>query len=161
MNILLIIAGLLLVWKIVDGYKKGMVREIVSLVSVVVLGAILILIVNALHSYVRGELASVVLMIVLLCILGVAHHLLGVVFFSAKVISKLPVLHTADKLLGVVVGALETVCILWVVYFLTRVLDLGMIGQQLLQYTESSSILLWIYEHNYLAQWMEKLFSIF
>ncbi|MCR5753343.1 MAG: CvpA family protein [Acetatifactor sp.] len=155
MNILSIAAGLILLWKVVDGYKKGMVKEIISLVSLMILIAVMTLSLKGLKSYVQGELVSIILTVLILSILGIVHHLLRVIFFSAKLITKLPVLHGADKILGAAFGVVETVFVLWVIYLLIMQLDMGMIGQQLLAYTEDSPILLWLYQHNYLALWTE------
>lgn len=157
MNILLIIMGIILICNMVDGYKKGMVRSVISFVSLIVLCIVAALIGNGLQSYFDGEFLNVVIMVFLLCILGIVHHLLGVVFFSAKMISKLPIVHSLDKLLGVVVGVLETVLIIWTIYTFVMMLNMGMIGQQLLEYTRESSILTWFYEHNHLAYWVERL----
>lgn len=155
MNILSFVMAILLICNIVQGFKKGMVKSVISLISLVVLCVIVALLGNGLRSYFAGEIANVIVLAFLLCLLGIAHHLLGVVFFSAKMIAKLPVIHILDKMLGAVVGALETVLILWTLYTLTRILDMGMIGQQLLEYTRDSAILRWFYEHNELAHWVE------
>lgn len=157
MNILLIVMGIILICCMVDGYKKGMVKSIISFVSLIVLCIVVALIGNGLQSYFNGEFLNLAIMVLLLCVLGIVHHLLGLVFFSAKMISKLPIVHSLDKLLGVVVGILETVLILWTIYTFIMMLDMGMIGQQLLEYTRESSILTWFYEHNHLAYWVEQL----
>ena len=75
-------------------------------------------------------------------------------FFSAKLISKLPVIHWADKLLGVVIGVLETLLLLWTVYTFTMTFGTGTVGQLILTYTEENPVLLWLYRYNYLAQWI-------
>lgn len=157
MNILLIIVLLLLLFNVVEGYKKGMVREIISFVSLIVMCVVIALIGNGLNSYFEGEFFGVLVVILLLSLLGIAHHLLGVIFFSAKIISKLPIVHWLDKLLGVVVGILETVLILWTIYTFIMMLDMGMIEQLALTYTQESSILTWFYEHNYLAGWLQRI----
>ncbi len=157
MNILLIIAGIVLLCNIVNGYKKGMVKSIISFVSLIVLCIVVALIGNGVKSYFDEDFSNLIIMILLLCILGIAQHLLGVVFFSAKLIAKLPIVHSVDKLLGVVVGILETVLIIWTIYTFIMMLDMGMIGQQLLEYTRESGILTWFYEHNYLAHWVQQL----
>lgn len=157
MNILLIIVLLLLLFNVVGGYKKGMVREIISFVSMIVMCVVIALIGNGLKSYFEGELLGVVVVVLLLCLLGIAHHLLGVIFFSAKIISKLPIVHWLDKLLGVVVGILETILILWTIYTFIMMLDMGMVEQLALTYTQDSSILTWFYEHNYLAGWLQRI----
>lgn len=159
MNLLFVIVLIVMICNIVSGYKKGMVREIISLISLVVMCIVVALIGNGVNSYFDGETANVVVMVLLLCLVGIVHHLLGVVFFSAKVISKLPIVHWFDKLLGMIFGIIETVLILWTIYAFIMMLDVGMIGQQILIYTQENRILTWIYEHNYLAVWLEKISS--
>ena len=159
MNILAIIVLIVLLWKITQGYKRGMVKEIISFVSLIVLCIVATLIVNGMQSYMEKQYVGVVIAILLLCVVGIVHHLLGVVFFSAKLISKLPVIHWADKLLGMVAGALETVLILWTVYLFIMKSGLGMLGQQILVYTQENPILSWLYRYNFLAIWVEEILS--
>lgn len=159
MNLLALIVLIVMFFSIVDGYKKGMVREIISFISLIVTCIVVALIGNAVNSYFDGEIANVIVMILLLCLVGIVHHLLGVIFFSAKMISKLPVVHWIDKILGMVFGIFETVLILWTIYTFIMMLDMGMIGQQILVYTQDNQILTWLYEHNYLAVWIERIGS--
>ena len=154
MNILLIAVALFMICKIVDGYKKGMVKEVISLVSLIVICAVVTLILRGLDSYWDKDYLNVVVAVVLLVVIGIIHHVLGVVFFSAKVISKLPIVSWLNKLLGMVFGILETVLILWTIYTFVMFMDLGIIGEQILIYTQESPVLTWLYEHNYLAAWL-------
>lgn len=156
MNLMVIIALVFLLFKIVDGYKKGMVKEIISFVSLIVMIVIVLLLGICLKSYVEKETIGIILSLLLLGILGIAHHLLRVVFFSAKMISKLPVIHWIDKLLGIVLGALETILVLWTLFTFIIFQGLGIIGQQILVYTQENAVLLFLYQHNYLAAWVEK-----
>ena len=159
MNILSIVVLIVLLWKITQGYKRGMVKEIISFVSLIVLCIVAALIVNGMQSYMEKQFVGVVIAVLLLCVVGIVHHLLGVVFFSAKLISKLPVIHWADKLLGMVAGVLETVLILWTVYLFIMKSGLGMLGQQILVYTQENPILSWLYRYNFLAMWVEEILS--
>ena len=147
LNLLLIITAVILLCMVMDGYKKGMVR---SLISLFLLG-------NALSSYFDGRFFNVIITLLLLAAIGLVHHLLNVVFFSAKVISKLPIVHSLDKLLGIVVGILETVLIVWTIYAFDIFRDLGTLGQVIVDYTRDSKILTCLYENNYLAYLIEQL----
>lgn len=159
MNIMVLIVLLFTIFKIVDGYKKGMVKEIISFVSLVVMCVVVVLISAGLHSYMEKQVIGVIIAILLLAVLGIAHHLLGVVFFSAKVVSKLPIIHWADKLLGMVVGALEVVLILWTLYTFIMHFELGMLGNLVLEYTNQSKLLTMIYEFNMLAPIVESVLA--
>lgn len=159
LNILLIIFLIVALCNALEGYKKGMVKVVISFVSLIVTCIVVVLLGNALKSYYDGEIINVVIMVLLLCVVGLARHLLGVVFFSAKVLSKLPIVSWLNKLLGIVFGIFETVLILWTIYTFIMILDLGMVGQIILDNTEESSVLSWLYQHNYLAYLIEQISS--
>ena len=128
LNLLLIITAVILLCMVVDGYKKGMVRSLISLISLLITCVVLFLLGNALSSYFDGRFFNVIITLLLLAAIGLVHHLLNVVFFSAKVISKLPIVHSLDKLLGIGVGILETVLIVWTIYAFDIFRDLGTLG---------------------------------
>lgn len=155
-NILLIIVIIAAIGKACDGYKKGMVKEIISLVSMLILCGVIALIAGV-SSYHDGKMVHVVVTVVLLGLLGIVHHLLSLVFFSAKLVSKLPVVSFVNKLLGIVFGVAEVVLVLWTVYTFAMMMDLGAIGQVILSYTEESQILTFLYRHNFLAYGIELL----
>ena len=156
-NILLIIVIIAAIGKACDGYKKGMVKEIISLVSMLILCGVIALIAGGVSSYHDGRMVHVVVTVVLLGLLGIVHHLLSLVFFSAKLVSKLPVVSFVNKLLGIVFGVAEVVLVLWTVYTFAMMMDLGAIGQVILSYTEESQILTFLYRHNFLAYGIELL----
>lgn len=160
MNILLIIAAVAALYKLIDGFKKGIIKEIISLVSMVVLCMAAGLVAYGAKNYMSGKVAGVIIAFFLLCLIGLAHHFLGVVFFSAKVIAKLPVIHFADKLLGAVFGIFEVVLILWTIYTFIMMGNLGNMGVVagiITEYTGESQILTWIYQHNLIAVGIEKI----
>ena len=159
MNILLLAVIVVTILKIMDGYKKGMVKEIISFVSLVVMCVVVLLLGSGLRSYMEKEILGVAIAVLLLVILGIAHHALKLVFFSAKLISKLPIVHSADKILGMLVGALEVVLILWTIYTFIMCFEMGMIGNLMIEYSRDSKILTWLYEHNMLAGVVEKAIS--
>lgn len=160
-NLMLAVAAVAVLLKVVDGYKKGMVKEIVSLISLVLLCVVAALAAYGVNSYHDGRVFNVVVIVILLGLLGTAHHLLGIALFPAKLVVKLPVVRFLDKLLGVVFGVFEIVLLLWTIYSFVMMMDTGAAGQAILAYTEESSVLSWIYSHNYLARWIERFLEEF
>lgn len=160
-NIMLIIVVISAVYKIADGYKKGMTKELISFVSLIILCVVGALIAGGVNNYFDGKFFNVAIMVFLLALVGIIHHLLSVVLFPAKLVTKLPVIHFVDKLLGIVFGFLEVVLILWTIYTLIMMMDMGMIGQVVLAYTEDSKFLTWFYQHNYLAYGVESMMEKF
>lgn len=150
MNWLLIVAALILIWRIAEGIHRGMVKEIISFVSLIVLCLAVGLLGTALSKYFEKDIISMVVAISLLLVLCIAHRLLSLVFFSAKLVSKLPVIHSMDKVLGAAIGILETVLLVWTLYVVIDVVGMGMVGKQLLQYASDSYVMRFLYHHNYL-----------
>lgn len=150
-NFLLVFMALLLVGKVIGGFKKGIVKEIISLVTLIFVCVVAGLVAKGVSSYSKKQLFSLLVIVIILGLVGILHHLLGIVFFSAKLISKLPVIHFADKLLGAVFGALEVVVLLWTVYCLTMTFVTGPIAGIVESYTRDSEILTWLYSKNLLA----------
>jgi len=156
-NLLQIILTVVLFCMVMDGCKKGLVRSLISLISLLITCVVLFLLGNALSSYFDGKFFNLILTLLLLAAIGLVHHLLNVVFFSAKMITKLPIVHSLDKLLGIVAGILETVLIVWTIYAFNIFRDLGTLGQVIVDYTRDSKILTCLYENNYLAYLIEQL----
>lgn len=160
-NLLLIGVVILAIINVVTGYRKGMVKAIISFVSTVILCVVAVLLAHGISSYNSGNAFHVALTVVLLVVLGLVHHLLFVVFSSAKLVVKLPVIKSVDKLLGIVFGFLETILILWTLYTFVMMMDLGIIEDLIIAWTEKNSVLTWLYEHNYLAYGIELLLGEF
>lgn len=155
MNWLLIIAIVILVWRIAEGIHRGMVKEIVSFVSLVVLSIAVALVATGIGKYFEKDFISMVMVILMLLVLCIVHRLLSLFFFSAKLIAKLPVIHSVDKLLGAVIGVLETILLIWTVYSLIMAFGMGMVGEQILEYARESQILRSLYKYNLLQVLVE------
>lgn len=160
-NLLLVAVIVLAVVTVTLGYKRGMVKAMISLISLVVLCVVGALLANGISSYNNGRFFHVALVIILLGAIGFAHHMLSIVFFSAKLVAKLPVISSVDKLLGIVFGILETVLILWTMYTFVMMMDLGVIEQMILSWTSENGFLTWMYQHNYLAYGLDLFLSKF
>lgn len=158
-NIMLVVVLGLVVFKIVTGYKQGMVKEIISFVSLIITCIVVVLIGAGLHSYMDKQIVGIIITVVLLAIVGIVHHLLNIVFFSAKVISKLPIISWADKLLGMVVGVAEVVILLWTLYILMGYFDLGEIEAVLVENTNNSRVLTLIKQYNFFSPLVEQVLA--
>ena len=156
MNWLLIVAAVLLIWRIAEGIHRGMVKEIISFISLIVLCLVVGLLGTALSKYFEKDIVGIIVAVILLLVLCIAHRLLSLVFFSAKLIAKLHVIRTADKLMGAVIGVLETVLLLWMVYSLTITFGLNTWwGEAIRACAAENPILGFFYKYNYLQHWVE------
>lgn len=154
MNFFVVAVLLFFLFNIYDGYKKGMVKKIISFISLLFLCVTVVLIGNAIGSYNGGKILNVIATVVLLAVVGIVHHIIKIVVFPAKIIANLPVIQSVDKLLGVVAGAAETIILLWTVYVFVTIMNLGNLNNYILKGTEEVLILNWLYQHNCLVGWL-------
>ena len=103
----LIIIALIFIWRMVVGFKKGMVQELISLVAMAVAGVCVVLILGAIGSYLDKEIAQVVKMVAVLLAVCLVYRLVNVLFTSLQLIAKLPIVRWLDKVLGLAVGFAE------------------------------------------------------
>lgn len=141
MNYVLLAAGILLLVKVLYGYSRGMVKELISLVTLALMCVVAVILMAGLHFVEASETAGIIVTVILLLLLAIAHHFLRLLFFSAKLVTKLPVISLGDKLLGMVVGAVETLFFVWTVYTFAQYFDLGNIGAIIEEGTRESEIL--------------------
>ncbi len=117
--IAIIIIGIIFIWRIAAGFRKGMVKEIISLIAMTVACFCIVLIMGIIGSYLDNETGKVVQMVAGLFIICLAYRLIHILFTSLELISKLPVIKGVDKILGAIVGIVEAGLIVGLlVYFL-------------------------------------------
>ena len=76
-NFVLIIVVLAVLFKIVDGYKRGVVKELSSLISLIVICILLALIAGGVRSYLDGNIFRVLIMVVLAIVLAIAQAIMS------------------------------------------------------------------------------------
>ena len=107
------------IWRIVAGFRKGLVQEIISVIAMAVAGVCVVLIIGAIGSYMDQEISKLIQTIVVLFVVCAVYRLVHVLFTSLELIAKLPVIKSLDKLLGAVIGLAEAGLIVGIlVYFL-------------------------------------------
>lgn len=157
MNYLLIIILLVFIWRMVIGYKRGMVKELQAFITFLVTSASIILVCKTITAYKEADKIIMVINILLLVILGICFSILKFVFFSAKAIVKLPVIHLADKILGIVMGAAEVIVSIWALCLFLDTFSKGIFAKMTLAYINDNSFLLYLYNHNLLEKLFEQL----
>jgi len=155
MNILLVAVLVVGFFKVRSGFKRGMVKELIMMASLVIICIMVALISNALKSYDQGQVFNAILMILLLIVLGGVQFLLKPVFFSAKLVVQLPIVSWMDKALGMLVGLIETILMLWTLYFFVMIMDMGAINELISNWTAENVVLKWFFENNYLALFLQ------
>ncbi|MGN0387119.1 MAG: CvpA family protein [Lachnospiraceae bacterium] len=157
MNWLLIIIAVLLIWRVAEGIHRGMIKELISFISLAFLCVAAILVWNILTNYMQKDIFKIIVAVLLLLILLIAHKVLGLVFFSAKLVSHLPVIHSADKLLGALIGVLETVLIVWILFTFSD--RMGTFGDIIIESAGQYKFTRVLYDHNLLQTLLGNVFK--
>lgn len=123
----LIIIVLIFIWRITAGFKKGMVQEIISLVAMAAAGFCMMLILGVIESYLNKEIGQMIQFVLVLIAVCLAYRLISILFTSFKLISKLPVIKGIDKLLGAVVGFVESGILVGVLVYYIKLWGLSQI----------------------------------
>ena len=116
----LIAIVLIFIWRIVAGFKKGMVQEVVSLVALAIGVVSAVLLVSAVSSFADKEIGQVIKTILLIVIVCVANRLIHLFLNSIGLVAKLPVIKGFDKLLGAAVGFVEGLAIVGAIVYVLK-----------------------------------------
>lgn len=153
-NLLVIIFVVLMIWRVWRGSKNGLAKEIHGVVSLfmalVVLSIAFLLVASILEKNAKTLAASVVLLLVV----SLACRLVSIVVKSVEVLAKLPLISLLDRLLGAAAGALELMIAFWIMYAVIEGLPAGGFGEQIMAWTKQSTLLVNLYNKNYIANWI-------
>lgn len=158
MNILVGVFVILMIWRIRKGYKNGFVKEagrVVALfTALIVLAVLFLLIASILEKNVKMTVVSIILLFAVSIFCG----LINVITKSMETLAKLPLIRTANSLLGAAAGVSEIMIAFWIMYMVIESIPTGMAGEQILAWTNESPLLLYIYHKNYIANWIINLY---
>ena len=149
-NLTFIAFIILAIFMVVLGRKRGLVKSVISLISTIILSIIAVLVLAGIKSYNNGSILVTIAAVVLGLLVITAYAFLRVIFFSAKMLAKLPVISFADKRLGAVFGLVEAFAILWLVFAFAGATEIGGIGQMISSHVANNAVLAWLASHNYL-----------
>ena len=152
MNITLIIVLLIVIISSVHGFKKGITKELSSLISWVVTLFVMSLVIMLYTSFNNSETKNTIFTVIILAVVGIIYSVVRFVLKPAKFIAKLPLFHFLDQLLGLVIGVAEGFLIVWLLYVLNESGIFGVVGEMIRTDTARSEILSLIYDYNYLIK---------
>lgn len=89
---------------------------------------------------VKGVVSVVVLILAIIVVFVVGAML--------DIVSKLPVIDTANKTLGIAAGAIKGMLIIWLLLAILSFFSVTEIGRTLLSWIYDNKILIWVYENN-------------
>lgn len=151
-NFTLIVVGIIALFELIKGFRRGMVKEIAGFIALVItlfVGALLIMLIS---SFQDGETKNTIIAAILLVAIGLVYGIVNLILKSVKALSKLPVINVADSLLGFVLGAGKALMIVWITFLIVSEGFFPEISIRILEDVSDSKILTWLYENNFLLK---------
>ena len=156
-NILLIILGILAVWRGYCGTKRGLTGELYRLMTLVLSLFTLCVGILLYTSIKEKETKNIVLSAVVILATGLLTKLISLIMKSLRAIAHLPVIAVLDRILGAAAGAAEAVVFLWIVYVLAAHYEFAGISERVMQWTQEIPFLQKLYDWNRLPELLEKM----
>lgn len=153
-NIPFLCAIVLLIIRSIVATKRGMVKEICSVIATVVASVAVLLIALAIRKYFDQDKVIFIATIILMVVLGLLYKIIDGFLVTLKLVSKLPVLKQIDKVMGLVIAVVEVIFVVWVVYCVVLILDVGMFESWIMTCVKNNYFMRFLYEYNYLYKWI-------
>ena len=150
-NWALVVIGVVGIINVLNGYKKGLVKEVINCVSLLVSSVVTVLLSSILKSYTNKQFMQMLTMIIMVVFVSIAKKIIKMI------LAELPIISFIDKLAGAVFGVAETLLVVWFALCLIGMFDLGIVGEYVNMYIGNSELLTYLYEHNLLATMGEKI----
>ena len=155
-NLLLVILGVLVVWRVCRGAKRGLTGEIYHLMTLV-LSLFTICVGILLYTSIKEKnTKNIVISVAVILVTGILTKLVSLIMKSLGAISHLPIIVILDRILGMAAGAAEVVVLLWIIYVLADHYELAGISDSVMQWTQESVFLQKLYDWNRLPALLEK-----
>lgn len=164
MNILLIIICVVILILSIYGYRKGFVKMLVPMVSAFLSLVVLIMLKDWLFAILfqwaifQGEhvLTRIVLILIIFGIVASAFKWLLKVL---NVLTKLPIIHGLNKLLGLGIGLIEGFLLVWLLLYIIQIRQGVLFGFDIEALIDQNEFLQFLYLNNLVEYLMNTLFG--
>lgn len=150
-NILWIIVVAFLIVGAVTGFKRGLVEETMRLVTSILGIVVLVILAKGIGNFIQGSYMNVLMALILLVLVRIFHRIGKLILDSCKLVSKLPVIHSMDKVAGLLLGMLEILVFVWLVFIVVGVTDTLELQSWFMTQVKGSMLLSILYETNVLV----------
>lgn len=140
-----------------NGYKKGLVRGMVRIITYLLGFAALYILLKGLSGIIQGNALHIIMALILLTALGLVRKLTKLILDSCKLVSMLPVIHWLDKLAGAVLGITEGVFVVWTLFAVLGYFNFFGMETLVMKQIETSRLLTILYHSNYVIYFLAKL----
>lgn len=161
MYIVLGIVILIYIWRIFNGSRNGLIDEVGALADTVIVSAMVVSGIVVIESVLGKNLIGFLVSGIILLVILIARKLIRMVFCSLGMIAKLPLLNWLNKFLGTLAGVIEATVVIWVGFAVISCLNIPINGQPLITLITANRFLDFLYRHNMLYNFIQRIIGIF
>lgn len=147
-NWVVIIAWLVLLGGALKGLKRGFIAEVSSICSTAAALAAVTIFIMGVKEYMRDGYIQLIILVIVLLLLVTIHKIVNFLLTSLKLIVKLPIAGSLDKLLGFVFGAANTIVLFWIFFLILEIYPIEPIAGYVVREVKNSRLLSILYENN-------------
>lgn len=111
-----IVVGLLILWRVKRGFRNGILKEIVNILSGCISLACLVVVFFLVSSILTKAMSTLTVCILALVFLGILFKICNLIFKPILAVGGVSVIGGVNKFLGAVLGAVEALAIAYVMY---------------------------------------------
>ena len=152
---------LIYIWRIFSGSRNGLIDEVGALADIVIVSFAVVAGIVILESVLGKNLIGSLVSGIILLIILIARKLIRLVFCSLGLIAKLPLLNGLNKLLGTLAGIIEATVVIWVAFAIISCLKIPINGKPLMELITANRFLDFLYQHNMLYNFIQRIIGIF
>ena len=122
-NILWIVVVVSMLIGAIKGFKRGLVESVMRLLTSLLGIVVLVVLAKGIGNFLQKSYVNVLMALILLMILNIFHKIGKLILDSCKLVSRLPVIHSLDKIAGILIGLAEVVVFIWLVFIFVGVMN--------------------------------------
>ena len=107
----------------IKGFKRGLVESVMRLLTSLLGIVVLVVLAKGIGNFLQKSYVNVLMALILLVILNIFHKIGKLILDSCKLVSRLPVIHSLDKIAGILIGLAEVVVFIWLVFIFVGVMN--------------------------------------
>ena len=147
-NILWIIVVVSMLMGAITGFKRGLVESTMRLVTSLLGIIVLVVLAKGVANFLHGSYVNVLMALILLVLLNILHKVGKLILDSCKLVSKLPVIHSLDKIAGILLGLGEVIVFVWMVFIFVDIMNPFGIQEWMMNQIGKSTLLTILYKTN-------------
>lgn len=150
-NVIFILAVIILLSGFIKGCKAGFAAEVISLISLFVSVAALIVLIRSLREYISKDMVSVAIGIISLIVIVLVYKIVSFILEALKLLSKIPIIKWGDALVGGAVGIVEGIVVIWILFTVIILFRFGSVNAYVMEAVAENTVLTFLFRNNYVA----------